>query len=83
MIVILILTRSECGDFISHSHSAGHAPVNLSLSHFPSIVKVTSLLKHSQKQQVTFANVTLTRIVTLQMISFALATPIREVVKKY
>ena len=66
IILIVILIRSECGGIqmpsgiFSHSHSGGHAPVNLSLSHFPSIVKVTLPLKHSQKLQVTFANVTQT-----------------------
>ena len=66
IILIVILIRSECGGIqmpsgiFSHLHSGGHAPVNLSLSHFPSIVKVTLPLKHSQKLQVTFANVTQT-----------------------
>ena len=66
IILIVILIRSKCGGIkmpsgtFSHSHSGGHAPVNLSISHFPSIVKVTLLLKHSHKLQVTFANVTQT-----------------------
>ena len=66
IILIVILIRSECGGIqmqsgiFSHSHAGGHAPVNLSLSHFPSIVKVTLLWKNSQKLQVIFANVTQT-----------------------